>query len=800
MNSVIFAASADHSVLPEDLKDGTSNNILNPVVSKDVRHLITLHDEGRFQYFETTDISYKAVLDLAEYLHRTLGTSDRTGLVPELLAQAVRFIKSVPAEQVFIRLDVTEQRQKIAEFNPAHICAYDADRSYGTDYLQITRRLTIHGSTSSVMNNADLGVFLQRGFKKYVILYLGTQKNDDIQYLDPAHSMALNLVLTGLEDNENPDLLQEKVHDILLHDDLSSLQTELAELQLLLTEFRNDLTPKTAKEIVERLIELPQKIESLLQTGAPVELINPLVEQARVFLTDSMIQEIIEHYNISSGSFTSPMDINPSVIQTLEKTAMEIESLLRELANDPEAETTKEISPKPIELREENDNLLETDGLPDQPIDLIDQPAEQENALSLSPLIHQSIKAPIPSLPRQIETRGIETEPAPQIIPIKDQNGIPNETLNRMPSPISNKTPNEIDRNFFKGSVVTPVIKDDRITDPSLNERGITAERVNPTHENIKNNEGPKAPRKTEIHPSVKSNNTGGGNSTPNAPHQSVQSPPQLTLQPIRAIGSPVINPVLKALFSLPASMPIARAIDPTSKISPRSSSFPLHPSLPQNDNQPREIKEREHAGENAPKTKEQTEPRTGITGRITPSPVLGQTPPLTAQFKTVCGKTGHENCGCSPKSPENEKALTGTIEKIQNEWDQNSLSKAGITAAEAAKTLLILGKNKAIAPENLEQAVISTIKAEKAVSDTLRQASPRIDTQQIDAQIRALLNKREESPKQNGGLENGGLRAVLEKLRDPFNRSANGEKELSQGVKVQTSTLPQGDPKPFDF
>lgn len=788
MNSAIFAASADHSVLPEDLKDQTSNHILNPVVSQDVRHLITLHDEGRFQYFETTDISYKAVLDLAAYLQRTLGTSDRTGLIPELLAQAVRFIKSVPAEQVFIRLDVTEQKQKIAEFNPAHICAYDADRSYGTDYLQITRRLTIHGSTSSVMNNADLGIFLERGFRKYVILYLGTQKNDDIQYLDPAHSMALNLVLTGLEDNENPDLLQEKVHDILLHDDLSLLQTELADLQLLLTEFRNDLTPKTAQEIVERLIELPQKIESLLQTGAPVELINPLVEQAESFLTDSMIQEIIEHYNISSGNFTSPTDITPPGIQTLEKTAMEIETLLRQLGNDPEAETKKDIPPKPIELREENDNLLETDGLPDQPIESINRPIEQENGLLVNPLIRPSVKASISSL-----SRGIEREPVPQIIPIKPQN--------EMVSSVSNQVPNEIDRNFFKGSVVTPVIKDDQISGPGLNERGITTERVNPTHENIKNNEGPKAPRKTEIHPSVKSNNTGGGNSTPNAPHQSVQSRPQLALQPIRPIlGSPVINPSLKALFSLPASMPIAQAIDPTSKISPRSSSFLLRPSLPQNDNQPREIKKREHAEKSAPKTKEQTEPRTEITSRITPSPVLSQTPPLTAQFKKVCGKTGLENCGCAPKSPENEKALAGTIEKIQNEWDQDSLSKAGITAAEAAKTLLILEKNKGSSHQNLQETVISTIKAEKAVSEALRKAHPTIDTQQINAQIQALLNKREESPKQNGGLENGGLRGVFEKLRDPFNRSANGKKELSQGVKVQTSTLPQGDPKPFDF
>lgn len=798
MNSSIFAASADHSVLPEDVKDHTSNHILNPVVSQDVRHLITLHDEGRFQYFETTDISYKAVLDLAAYLHRTLGTSDRTGLIPELLAQAVRFIKSVPAEQVFIRLDVTEQKQKIAEFNPAHICAYDADRSYGTDYLQITRRLTIHGSTSSVMNNADLGVFLERGFKKYVILYLGTQKNDDIQYLDPIHETAINLVLTGFGENENPDTLEERAHNMVLQHDVLGLQVELADLQLLLTEFRNDLTPKTAQEIVERLIELPQKIESLLQTGAPVELINPLVEQAESFLTDSMIQEIIEHYNISSGNFTSPTDITPPGIQTLKKTAMEIESLLRKLGNDPEAKTIKDISPKPIGLREENDNLLETDGLPDQPIESINRPIEQENGLLVNPLIRQSVKASIFSL-----SRGIETEPAPQIIPIKDQNGIPNETLNRMPSPISNKTPNEIDRNFFKGSVVTPVIKNDQISGPGLNERGITTERVNPTHENIKNNEGPKAPRKTEIHPSVKSNNTGGGNSTPNAPHQSVQSRPQLALQPIppSTPGSSVISPpTLRALFVLPASIPIARAIDPTSKISPRSSSFLLRPSLPQNDNQPREIKKREHAEKNAPKTKEQTEPRTEITGRITPSPVLSQTPPLTAQFKKVCGETGLENCGCAPKSPQNQKALAGTIEKIQNEWDQNSLSKAGITAAEAAKTLLILERNKTSSHQNLQETVISTIKAEKAVSEALRQAHPTIDTQKINAQIQALLNKREESPKQNGGLENGGLGGVFEKLRAPFNRSAKGEKGLDQRIKIQTSTLPQGDPKPFDF
>lgn len=766
MNSSIFAASADHSVLPEDVKDHTSNHILNPVVSQDVRHLITLHDEGRFQYFETTDISYKAVLDLAAYLHRTLATSDRTGLIPELLAQAVRFIKSVPAEQVFIRLDVTEQKQKIAEFNPAHICAYDADRSYGTDYLQITRRLTIHGSTSSVMNNADLGVFLERGFKKYVILYLGTQKNDDIQYLDPIHETAINLVLTGFGENENPDTLEERAHNMVLQHDVLGLQVELADLQLLLTEFRNDLTPKTAQEIVERLIELPQKIESLLQTGAPVELINPLVEQAESFLTDSMIQEIIEHYNISSGNFTSPTDITPPGIQTLKKTAMEIESLLRKLGNDPEAETIKDISPKPIGLREENDNLLETGGLPDQPIEFINPPAEQENGLLLNPLIRQSVKASISSLSREIET-----EPSPQIIAIKPQNTIvPN---------VSNHAPNEIDRNIFEEIVVTTVIKGDRIGDLNLNERRITAEKINPTHENIKNNEGPKARRETEIRRSVKSNDT-QRNTAPNTLPRSTERTPQLSLQPIRPIlGSPVINPALKALFSLPACMPTARTIDPTSKTSPRSLSSSLPPPPPKNDNQPPK--------KDAPKTK--------ITSGITLSPVLSQTPPLTAQFKTVCRKTGQENCGCGPKSHENEKALTGTIEKIQNEWDQDSLSKAGITAAEAAKTLLILEKNKASSQQNLQETVISTIKAEKAVSEALRKATPEIDAKQINAQIQALLNKRKES-----SGENGSLKGILGKLEDPFNMSVKGEKELDRTMKVQTSPLAQGDPKPFDF
>ena len=117
MNSAVFAINAIKSPSLADEDDATflnsslgpapsqaqisADGLLNFHISDDVRALIALHDRGRFSAFETKDSSYKALLNLVKYLRNTLGPRRIDGILPEVIAQAVKFVKSVPAEQVF---------------------------------------------------------------------------------------------------------------------------------------------------------------------------------------------------------------------------------------------------------------------------------------------------------------------------------------------------------------------------------------------------------------------------------------------------------------------------------------------------------------------------------------------------------------------------------------------------------------------------------------------------------------------------------------------------------------------------
>ncbi|MDD3019961.1 MAG: hypothetical protein PHX61_03145 [Alphaproteobacteria bacterium] len=307
MNSTVFAAYAAKPVSHAGLNEGRlldtilekgadkghTDGLLNPEISKDVRTLVGMHDRGRIKSFEVKDTSYKALLSLAKYLDSILGAPRTDGLAPELLAQAVRFIKTVPAAQVFLRLEITDKKPDVPDYNPAHMCAYDADRSYGTDYLQIARRLTIHGSTSSVMNNTDLGTFLESGRKKCVVLYLGTQKNDDVQFLDPAHSLALDLVVGGIENYENLDALTEKVETLLNYPELIQLHEEVADLQILLTEFKNNLNIETGNDLVDRLTDLKNKIGHMSDNDELIDLLAPIAEMTSLMLGDELVHEIL---------------------------------------------------------------------------------------------------------------------------------------------------------------------------------------------------------------------------------------------------------------------------------------------------------------------------------------------------------------------------------------------------------------------------------------------------------------------------------------------------------------------------
>ncbi|MFA7276047.1 MAG: hypothetical protein WC043_04525 [Pseudobdellovibrionaceae bacterium] len=309
MNSAVFAINAIKSPSLADEDDATflnsslgpapsqaqisADGLLNFHISDDVRALIALHDRGRFSAFEAKDSSYKALLNLVKYLRNTLGPRRIDGILPEVIAQAVKFVKSVPAEQVFLRLEVTDKKPDVPDFNPAHMCAYDAERSYGTDYLQIARRLTIHGSTSTVMANTDLGAFLERGKKKCVVLCMGTQKDDSIQFLDPAHSLALDLVVGGIENYETPDVLTEKVETLISHPELIQLHEEAAELQILLTEFKNNLNIEVGNDLINRLSDIKDKIADLSQNDGLIEFLAPVTEMTDLMLGDDLVHEML---------------------------------------------------------------------------------------------------------------------------------------------------------------------------------------------------------------------------------------------------------------------------------------------------------------------------------------------------------------------------------------------------------------------------------------------------------------------------------------------------------------------------
>jgi hypothetical protein len=281
-----FDESLIHEILGGD-------NLQNPHISEDVRTLVDLHDHGRLPPFETKGPAYKVLLGLAEYLRKVLGTHRRTGLLPETLVQAVKFVRSVPAESVFIRFEVTDKKPQMPNFNPAHLCAYDVDRKYGSDFLQIARRLTIFGSTSTVMSNTDLGSFLESGKKKCAFLYLGTHKTDDARFLEPASQMALDLVLTGLERGESAETIETKTQILASHPEIAEIHSEAADLKILLVDFRNDLLPEKGQELLKRLDVLSQRIESLSETLEFLELLSPLEDRVREISADEMVHEII---------------------------------------------------------------------------------------------------------------------------------------------------------------------------------------------------------------------------------------------------------------------------------------------------------------------------------------------------------------------------------------------------------------------------------------------------------------------------------------------------------------------------
>lgn len=313
MNSAFFAAFAGNAPLPSELAEtdiiksaleasSHTDGLYNPQISNDVRELVRKHDRGVIQDFEIKDISYKAILGLAKHLGSILGQSHRNGLIPELLAQSIKFVKSVPAEQIYLRFEITDKKPNIPDFNPAHMCAYDADRSYGTEYLQIARRLTIYGSTSSVMANRDLGAFLESGKKKCAVLYLGTHKDEDIEFLALSHSMALDLIVTGLEGHDDIDELMAKADVILFHPEVAKLQQEAASLHVMLTEFRNKLDPDTGREIAQRLLELRTSIDNITATEIPVEYIAHITGLVDEMIADTMIQEVITLYDLDTDA------------------------------------------------------------------------------------------------------------------------------------------------------------------------------------------------------------------------------------------------------------------------------------------------------------------------------------------------------------------------------------------------------------------------------------------------------------------------------------------------------------------
>lgn len=286
---------------PPKHHDTRTASILNPLVSEDVRSLIALHDHGQLSAFEIRAPSHKALFSLSSYLRQTLGESRTRGLLPEILAQTAKFIKAVPAEHLYLRLEVTDKKPKNPTDKMVHICAYDTERAFGTDYLQIARRLTIFGTVSSVMTDTDLGTWLERGKKKCVVLSMGTQKNDDslplAPSLSPTLSLAVDLITLGLTpENETPRSLDEKAAKIQAQPELAALHDKIAGIKILATELQNVPTPNNALTLSTQIAALESKIAPFLNPEAPTtaqnlppEILLPLTEILETILTENLL-------------------------------------------------------------------------------------------------------------------------------------------------------------------------------------------------------------------------------------------------------------------------------------------------------------------------------------------------------------------------------------------------------------------------------------------------------------------------------------------------------------------------------
>lgn len=386
MNALAFAQELDvpvtRTLADDDIIRSSSRAVLsgdagvdsvsNIHVFRDVRHLIGLHDHGQLSAFETRDVSYKALLGLVRHFRDELGMRGDDGLLPEVIAQAVKFVRSVPAEQIFLRFEVTDQRPRVPEFNLAHICAYDADRSYGTDYLNITRRLTVHGSSSTVSANQDIGVLLERGKKKCVVLCMGTQKSDDEQPLNPMHSLALDIIVGSEEAYETPEDIADVIQTLLEYPEIVAMQEEVAKLQILLTEFRND--PQTDVGIALRggLEDLQLQIASLINAyevpAGVQELLDPMIQRIDLMLGDDFIQEIgvlqdmpdTPHIPDALNGFEVIEKAIPADVDKIRNTLL----LLQDHIQDPQIQHILQQTEDGINLVALYDMLLRFDTLP----------------------------------------------------------------------------------------------------------------------------------------------------------------------------------------------------------------------------------------------------------------------------------------------------------------------------------------------------------------------------------------------------------------------------------------------------
>jgi hypothetical protein len=293
------AAVLEEFSLEQSVAVKSSDGLLNPKVAGDVRRLVELHDRGGVTPFESKGASWEVLLDLTRHLQTILNRGGRDGLVGEMTAQAIRFVRSVPAENIFLKFEVTNRRPDVPAYNPAHFCAYDADRSYGADYLSVTRRLTIFGSTSSVMQDHDIGLMLERGKKKCAVLYMGTQKGEDVAFLSPSGQMALDLTVSGIEHGESSDTIRRKVEVLEQFPALESVYAEVADLLVLLAEFHNDLSPDKGGELVDRLEHLSSRIKEIsAEIASENEFVSELIADIELAVHemefDPTVAEILE--------------------------------------------------------------------------------------------------------------------------------------------------------------------------------------------------------------------------------------------------------------------------------------------------------------------------------------------------------------------------------------------------------------------------------------------------------------------------------------------------------------------------